>query len=345
MPDFSREHQGLESRVSLAIAPEIQQFLAHDGFEHFHISFAGSAGSQRLYYRVRPRLTVESEAICPSYILLVSPQNETADLDFDRFARITDFYQSCQFSVPKIFCVAKVERQILLEDLGSMTLHNRLQDCSLKKIDRLQWYYKALDMVQFLQVQCTEQRSNCMDIVSRSLDFQGLRWETQYFTENYLEQYRGVRFSEEDREHLYKQYDLLAEKVAHHPQVIVHRDLQSQNLMVVEEGLRVIDYQGSRMGSCYYDVASLLLDPYTMLSQQEIEVLFTDYHCQNSPAISLEKGFLSFWEAGAQRIMQALGAYCYLSRAKGLTEFEQYIKPGEKRLQWVLKQLDLELTL
>ena len=30
--------------------------------------------------------------------------------------------------------------------------------------------------------------------------------------------------------------------------------------------------------------------------------------------------------------MQALGAYCFLSRVKGIQKFEKYIEPGKKQL-------------
>jgi len=46
--------------------------------------------------------------------------------------------------------------------------------------------------------------------------------------------------------------------------------------------------------------------------------------------------------------MQALGAYCFLSRVKGLPQFRAYIDPGEKRLAWIVERSgwpDLKLVL
>ena len=64
-----------------------------------------------------------------------------------------------------------------------------------------------------------------------------------------------------------------------HEKSILHRDFQSQNLMVKPDGtVHVIDYQGSRMGSVYYDLASLLLDPYVGLSDGEIDGLLRYFH-------------------------------------------------------------------
>ena len=100
--------------------------------------------------------------------------------------------------------------------------------------------------------------------------------------------------------------------------------------------VRVIDYQGSRLGSVYYDLASLLLDPYTLLPDADIEELLRYYHLKSLNPLPFEEMFRQFLLAAAQRVMQALGAYCFLSREKGLPQFREYIGPGERRLAWIL---------
>ena len=45
-----------------------------------------------------------------------------------------------------------------------------------------------------------------------------------------------------------------------------------------------------------------------------------------------EDAWESFVHASLQRVMQALGAYCFLSKVKGIKKFEQYIEPGKKQL-------------
>jgi len=42
----------------------------------------------------------------------------------------------------------------------------------------------------------------------------------------------------------------------------MHRDFQSKNLMIKNEQIFVIDFQGARLGPPSYDLASLLFDPY-----------------------------------------------------------------------------------
>ena len=120
----------------------------------------------------------------------------------------------------------------------------------------------------------------------------------------------------------------------------MHRDFQSQNLMIqFDSSVRIIDYQGSRLGSIYYDLASLLLDPYILLPDDEIDELLRYYHAKALNPLPFEEMFRHFLLAAAQRVMQALGAYCFLSRVKGLPQFQAYIDPGEKRLAWILDRV------
>jgi aminoglycoside/choline kinase family phosphotransferase len=100
----------------------------------------------------------------------------------------------------------------------------------------------------------------------------------------------------------------------------------------------VIDYQGSRMGSEYYDLASLLLDPYVSLSDPEIDGLLHYFHEIQEDVPDFDVFRRGFLEAGLQRVMQALGAYGFLSRVKGIAEFAGHIPGGEARLRWLIRE-------
>jgi aminoglycoside/choline kinase family phosphotransferase len=107
--------------------------------------------------------------------------------------------------------------------------------------------------------------------------------------------------------------------------------------MINGANIAFIDFQGARNGSIYYDVASLLWDPYMMLPAETVKQLFTLWHSAN-PLLkntAFENAWENFLIASRQRLMQALGAYCFLSKKKGIKSFEQYIEPGAKRLKEV----------
>jgi aminoglycoside/choline kinase family phosphotransferase len=113
---------------------------------------------------------------------------------------------------------------------------------------------------------------------------------------------------------------------------LVHRDLQSQNVMIRDGEPFLIDFQGVRFGSPFYDLGSLLCDPYVSFSDNERHELLSFYY-------GLTKGDLdwatfqgSFWEASAQRLMQALGAYGFLGLEKRIKAFLAHIPAGLRNL-------------
>ena len=136
---------------------------------------------------------------------------------------------------------------------------------------------------------------------------------------------------------------------------LVHRDLQSQNVMICKEQPVFIDFQGMRFGNLFYDLGSLLYDPYVSLTEDErIELLSYYYRLpayegtdtlQNDissgdkaiaashvKADRLQSAWTEFQDrfrdASAQRLMQALGAYGFLGLKSGLAEFLVHIPGG-----------------
>lgn len=303
-----------------SVSPVLREFLARQGIEGGELSLAGIAGSRRAYYRI------ESSP----YIVLVSPGD---DLDFGRFLRITQFYRMLRFPVPRVYCIDDAARQVLLEDLGPVRLYDALRK---DRARGMAGYRKTLELLADLQTRCGPFHRECPDIHSRVFDKTQLLWETGYYRENYLEGHRGLRGPGSA---LQPMFEALAARVDAHPKTILHRDFQSQNLMVKPDGsVHVIDYQGSRLGSHAYDLASLLLDPYVMLPDEDVAALLAYFHSLLDHAPPFEAFQAAFWEAGMQRIMQALGAYCFLSRVKGIAEFAAHIPAGEARLRWLAEK-------
>lgn len=114
----------------------------------------------------------------------------------------------------------------------------------------------------------------------------------------------------------------------------LYRDFQSQNIACRGNEMILLDFQGARLGPRQYDLASLLYDPYVELSPGWQDSLFELYLVR---AASLEPEFDTarfregFPLVAAHRLMQALGAYGYLSRERGKPHFAAYI-PAAARL-------------
>jgi aminoglycoside/choline kinase family phosphotransferase len=93
-----------------------------------------------------------------------------------------------------------------------------------------------------------------------------------------------------------------------------------------------IDFQGMRFGSPFYDLGSLLSDPYANFSDNERDKLLSFYYGLRKWDLDWAAFQSSFWEASAQRLMQALGAYGFLGLKKGIKTFLDHIPVGLRHL-------------
>lgn len=151
------------------------------------------------------------------------------------------------------------------------------------------------------------------------------RWEQSYFAEHLIGRHLGG-----DAAAFLAQPALLemAEWLAGLPRVPVHRDCQSQNIMLAGGKAWLIDFQGMRMGRVEYDLASLLCDPYMELSPEEQEELLLYWQELTNqpvdPAI--------YCACALQRLMQALGAYANIGYNQHRDWYLKMIPTGLKSL-------------
>lgn len=121
----------------------------------------------------------------------------------------------------------------------------------------------------------------------------------------------------------------LATRLARAPRVLLHRDLQSTNLLFHRGVPHFIDFQGMRMGPAMYDVASFLADPYVNLSAATQHRLLHAY--TEDPELLAQYPL-----ACVQRLLQALGAYGRLGAQAGTRRFLAHIPAGLAQLQRAL---------
>jgi aminoglycoside/choline kinase family phosphotransferase len=174
----------------------------------------------------------------------------------------------------------------------------------------------------------SRKKEECQLICSRIFDYEHLRWETSYFVERFVTGIAGLTTKNELK--LQAEFRMLAENVDSFPKTIMHRDFQSQNLMITKQGIpRVIDFQGARMGPPAYDLASVLWDPYYRLDDDMRERLVQYYievrKAGASHGMDDNKFRYCLLLCRLQRHMQALGAYGFLSKVKGKKYFLKHI--------------------
>jgi aminoglycoside/choline kinase family phosphotransferase len=133
----------------------------------------------------------------------------------------------------------------------------------------------------------------------------------------------------------------IAERLAHLPRVLVHRDFQSQNIIMRNSLAYLIDFQGMRPGLAEYDLASLLFDPYVDLSSTERDELICYYREKQAENGRIIDG--EFDETlrlcGMQRLMQALGAYSFLGLVKGHKHFLPHVPAAMTSLAVIVSEI------
>mgnify|MGYP006083252629 CR=1 FL=1 len=280
----------------------------------------GSAASGRQYYRIPTKTG--------SKVLMKTSE---VDDDFKRFIQIQKFLQKFEIRVPKIELIDESSESILLEDLGDKNLLTVIE--GLDVVGRQKAYSEVVESLARGHLSVVRKTQAEPLLHERHFDYQDLKWESQYFTKWCLEK----KFPETDWADvgIQRAFDALAIEVQDHPWDLMHRDFQSQNVMLKDGEWVWIDFQGARIGSTWYDLASLLWDPYVCLPLDEVKMHFEAYsEHRNFTGMTQWDNFLN---ASLQRIMQACGAYGYLTEVKGLEEYEQYKEKGWQQLQLILE--------
>ena len=109
--------------------------------------------------------------------------------------------------------------------------------------------------------------------------------------------------------------------------------------MIKDGRLRVVDFQGARLGPLGYDVAALLIDPYVSLSPERQEEFLAYYlqELQKKVAVDEEAWRRQYSYLALSRNLQILGAFGFLTRAKKKAHFDRYIPGALRELKRRLK--------
>jgi aminoglycoside/choline kinase family phosphotransferase len=241
--------------------------------------------------------------------------------------------------VPEIHHHDPEEGLIWMQDLGEQDLWS-FRNASWPP--RRALYESTLDGVLRMHTQATELAPGADLRLERVFDTDLYLWEQGYFFENCLGNYFQTPESELAELTALPALRGAAESLAARPRVLVHRDFQSQNVMINEGAAWLIDFQGMRYGLAQYDLASLLYDPYVALASDERCDLLSFYKKrleQNGAPVDSDFDEVFRWCA-LQRLMQALGAYGFLGLKKNRPDFLAHTPVALRSLLEVASTLD-----
>ncbi len=263
-----------------------------------HISPASSDASFRRYFRIEHRDGCQIAMDAP-------PDKE----NIQAFIAVAALLKAADIHVPEIYQQNIAQGFLLLEDLGSTSFLDRLQSDNADVL-----YQQALDSL--LRLQVGVDIGNCK---LPSYDQALLLRELGIFYEWFVEKHLGMSMPASLVATLNR---VLVDSALEQPQVCVHRDYHSRNLMFLEQNSPgVIDFQDAVIGPISYDLVSLLRDCYIVWPDAQVEKWARDYHQKLSAAGLMQADFAQFkrWFdlMGMQRHLKAVGIFARLHLRDG----------------------------
>jgi NDP-sugar pyrophosphorylase family protein/aminoglycoside/choline kinase family phosphotransferase len=249
-------------------------------------------------------------------------------------APLTRFLKRNGWPVPDLIHDFRRHDMMLLEDAGDDTLEQVVRRHSRRQTETC--YETILEDLVKLQGPITKAAKRARTRFSPGFEPELYRADLQHFQKLYLETRLGWKASKLSS--ALREVSLLSKTLRGEPQVLVHRDFQSSNILIHGGSPFYIDFQGLRYGPHSYDLASLLYDPYVQLSSASRRRLIHKYALLTGSELNtLTAAVLT---SAVHRLIQALGAFARLSSNPETEGFKRYILPALQNLQFVLRKLD-----
>jgi aminoglycoside/choline kinase family phosphotransferase len=289
-----------DSRLAL-----LRQWLERDlGFRQYGIAPASADASFRRYFRV----TRAGQA--PLIVMDAPPGRE----DVGPYLKVAGLLQEIGVNSPRILERSEQDGFLLLTDLGTVMYLPELTKPG--QADPL--YADALAALVLIQSRGAQ--------AARQLppyDEKLLRIEMSLFPDWLLQRHLGLELSAHEAQMLKDAMDALVANALEQPQVFVHRDYHSRNLMVCPgANPGILDFQDAVHGAITYDLVSLLRDSYIQWPQDRVVGWALEYRSR-AAAAGLETGrddaqFLRWFDLmGVQRHLKVGGIFARLNHRDG----------------------------
>ncbi len=273
------------------------------------VSELSGDASTRRYYRVLLRPGPHR----PSLVLMRYPDEIPPGEELP-FLNVHRYLARAGVPVPEILLHLPQEKLLFLEDLGDRTLAERVREAGSPGA-ALPEYERSVEILARIQEDGTRFLDGAALPSRLAFDVRKFAEEIDFFFEHAVREYGGIRLPESEERALEDLFLPFLEEAASLPRVLAHRDYHSRNLMVLPPGrvggpsLAVLDFQDARMGSVFYDLASLLRDSYVTLPDPMVE--------------SLAGGW---WEAATASLRRAAGERAAFPRRLDLLALQRNVK-------------------
>ena len=293
----------------------IQSWIASVlGSDQFETHFLAGDASFRRYARIKLNNK--------TFMLMDAPPEKE---DCVPFVTIDEFFDAHGVRVPHIVAKDLEQGFLLLEDFGDVLLSVLLTD------ETVDGYY-AQSFAQLIQLQSIDGLNHFPEY-----SYEKLMSEMALLTDWMLPSLQ-IKPSDEERALIKRTFAILANAALAQPQVIVHRDFHSRNLMVLadEKEQGVIDFQDAVIGADTYDLISITRDAYVQWNPERVYSWFQTFY--NLLPVSAKEGrdFEQFKKdadfMAIQRHIKILGIFVRLFERDGKSGYLKDLP----RVMWYL---------
>ncbi len=300
---------------------QLKVWLNDSGITYQDIAPASADASFRRYFRI-----TNNES---SYIIMDAPP---AKEDCKPFIRIATILFDFGLNVPQILKQDLEQGFLLLNDLGTTVFLSELNNDTVDDM-----YVSAMNALLHLQKNKTPE----LPAYDKNL----LRNELNLFPDWYLAKQLNITLSGEQKEILEQAFEILIKNALVQPQVCVHRDYHSRNLMVNKDNPDypgVIDFQDAVIGAVTYDLVSLLKDCYISWPREKVEAWVKYFYAEADSSgiisnVSFDEFLRWFDLMGLQRHLKVAGIFSRLKHRDGKTG---YLKDIPRTMDYVFDVLE-----
>lgn len=226
------------------------------------------------------------------------------------FVEIAGLLATSGINVPKIFAQDLERGFLLLNDLGSQTYLDVVNEDNADAL-----FEDALQaLLAFQQLP--------MDAPLPSYDVALLRRELELFPEWYVGRELGITLTAEQRQQWQRVSDLLIDSALAQPKVLVHRDYMPRNLMLSTPNPGVLDFQDAVYGPVTYDITCLFKDAFLSWPEPRVRLWQENYWTRaRALGIPVQEDFQEFLRAsdlmGVQRHLKVIGIFSRICHRDG----------------------------
>jgi N-acetylmuramate 1-kinase len=274
-----------------------QWLIQHFSDDNIQLTpLTGDAGF-RCYYRFSNKGT--------SFIAVDAPPEKSNN---DAFVFMQESLSKQNILVPNIVAVDLSLGFFCLADFGETLLADIL---TLENMTII--YQKAIEILPPLQSALSQ---NTAEIPHYDNAFVEL--ELSIFSEWLLAEHLSLTLTDNEQKQLKNCFSVLNDNMMSQPQVLIHRDYHSRNIMVLEnQKLGIIDFQDAVIGPITYDIVSLLRDCYLKWPDAKVTLLLNSYIDAVTKQYSLTHITRAQWQrwfdlTGVQRHIKASGIFARL---------------------------------